>query len=126
MLNDVAFFVGGLLLGALTTASLAFPAVGRAVAKILAVVLLGIGFGFLVWASVTVYLGEHIRAPFGSNVITEVGEAFGWGAGLFLGGVVALCLAFWRRPTGRDGASGKGRNSSVHAEPGAPGNLPRA
>jgi hypothetical protein len=91
---DVALFLGGLLLGSLVTACLGFPAAGRAVAKILAVCLLANGFGFLVWAGVTVYRGEQLRPPFGSTVITEVGEAFGWGAGFLVGGVVALVLAF--------------------------------
>jgi hypothetical protein len=89
----LSVFLGGLLLGALVTACLGFPAVGRAVAKILAVILLGVGLGFLVWAGVTVQRGEHLRPPFGI-LITEVGEAFGWGAGFLAGGVVAFILAF--------------------------------
>ena len=101
-MQDVALVLGGLLLGILITASLGFPAIGRAVAKILAVILLGIGFGFLVWVGVSVFRGEHIRPPFGSAIITEVGEAFGWGAGFFLGGIVALALAFWRRSADKD------------------------
>jgi hypothetical protein len=98
MLYDASLFLGGLLLGALVTACLGFPAVGRAVAKILAVVLLGVGTGFLIWAGVTIYRGEHLRPPFGSDLITEVGEAFGWGAGFFVGGLIALVLALRSRP----------------------------
>jgi hypothetical protein len=97
----LAVFLGGLLLGSLVTACLGFPGVGRAVAKILAVCLLGVGLGFLVWAGVTVHRGEHLRAPFGT-LITDVGEAFGWGAGFLAGGVVAFVLAFRGRSTARD------------------------
>jgi hypothetical protein len=97
LLYNAGLFLGGLILGSLITVSLGFPAVGRVVAKILAVILLGIGFGFLVWAGVSVSRGERLRPPFGSNIITEIGEAFGWGAGFFLGGIVALVLVFWRR-----------------------------
>ena len=99
---DVALFLGGLLLGCLVTVSLGFPAVGRTVAKILAVTLLGIGFGLLVWAGVSVYRGEDLRPPFGSNLITQTAEAFGWGAGFVLGGIVAFALAFQRRSTDKD------------------------
>jgi hypothetical protein len=99
---DIALFLGGLLLGILITASLGFPAIGRAVAKILAVVLLGIGAGFLVWAGVSYYRGETLRPPFGKTIIEELSEAFGWGAGFFLGGVVALVLALRRGSTNRD------------------------
>lgn len=95
-IHDIALFLGGLIVGILLTASLSSPAVGRAVAKILSVILLGIGCGFLVWASVSHYRGEVLRPPFGSDLITEVGEAFGWGAGLFLGGALALFLAIRR------------------------------
>jgi hypothetical protein len=101
-LYDIALFLGGLLLGCLITVSLGFPGVGRAIAKILAVILLGIGFGLLVWASVSLVRGEELRPPFGSDIITKVAEAFGWGAGFFLGGIVALALALWRRSTDRD------------------------
>jgi hypothetical protein len=116
MMNDISLFLGGLLLGVLITASLGFPAIGRAVAKIIAVILLGIGFGFLVWASVTRSQGGSLRPPFGSNLITEVGEAFGWGAGFFLGGIVALCLSFWSRSTNRDQLNDQRRDFSVHPE----------
>jgi hypothetical protein len=88
----------GLLLGCLITVSLGFPPIGSAVAKIQAVILLGIGFGLLVWASVCLVHGEELRPPFGLNIITNFAEAFGWGAGFFLGGSIALALVFWRRP----------------------------
>jgi len=100
----VALFLGGLLLGVLVSVSLGFPSIGRAVAKILAVILLGIGFGLIVWVGVTVYQGANLRPQFGENIITEVGEAFGWGAGFFLAGVVALVLAFWGRRAPNDQA----------------------
>ena len=98
-MNAIALFLGGLLLGCLLTVSLGFPAVGRAVAKILAVILLALGVGFLVWASLVVARGEHLRPPFGSDLITEVSEVFAWGAGFLVGGLVALVLAFWGRRT---------------------------
>jgi hypothetical protein len=94
----------GFLLGSIVTASLAYPAVGRTVAKILAVMLLGIGFGFLVWAGVSDYRGERLRPPFGSDLITELGEAYGWGAGFFLGGLIALALSFRRSGGARNHA----------------------
>ena len=112
-MNDVALFLGGLLLGTLITASLGFPAIGRVVAKILAVILLGIGFGVLVLACATLSQGGPLRPPFGSNLITEIGEAFGWGAGLFLGGLLALGLSLWGRSTDRDQVNDKRRDSRV-------------
>jgi hypothetical protein len=102
-LLPLTMFLGGFLLGSLMTACLAFPAVGRAVAKILGVCLLGGGLGFLIWAGVTVHRGERLRPPFGT-LITEPGEAFGWGAGFLVGGIVALVLAFRGRSAGRDQA----------------------
>lgn len=101
-MDSLSCFLGGLLLGCLLTLSLAFPAVGRAVAKILAVILLGLGVGFLVWASVSVRRGDQLRPPFGSNIITEVSEAYGWGGGLLLGGVISLVLALSRWRAGKD------------------------
>jgi hypothetical protein len=124
-MNDISLFLGGLLLGTLITASLGFPTIGRAVAKIIAVILLGIGFGFLVWASVTHYQGGPLRPPFGSNLITEIGEAFGWGAGLFLGGMLALGLSFWSRSTDRVQVNDKRRELRVPTEQSATPNRPR-
>src|SRR5208337_2870078 len=38
--------------------------------------------------------GERLRPTFGSNIITEVSEAIGWGAGFLTGGIVALVFSF--------------------------------
>lgn len=111
-MNSIVCFLGGLMLGCLLTISFTFPAVGRAVAKILAVILLGIGVGLLVWAGVSVYRGDRLRPPFGSDIITEVSEAFGWGGGLVLGGVIALVLALGRRRSNKD-QGGRAEPASV-------------
>jgi hypothetical protein len=99
-MNDIALFFAGLLLGCLLTLSLAFPTIGRTVARILAVLLLGLGLGFLVWASVAAYRGERTRLDLGSiNISSQVSDAFGFGAGFTFCGVMALILALrsWRR-----------------------------
>jgi hypothetical protein len=90
----LALFLAGFLLGCLITASLASPGIGRAVSKVLSVVLLGVGVGFLVWATLAVTRGESLRPPFGMDVITEPSEVFGWGGGFLAGGVLTLVLAF--------------------------------
>ena len=55
---------------------------------------MGLGMGFLLWGIGGAVSGERLRPPFGSNIITEVSEAIGWGAGFLTGGIVALVLSF--------------------------------
>src|SRR5262249_58173822 len=90
----LALFLAGFLLGCLITASLASPGIGRAVSKVLSVVLLGVGVGFLVWATLAVTRGESLRPPFGMDVITEPSEVFGSAKRLLPGGAPASSLHF--------------------------------
>ena len=55
---------------------------------------MGLGTGFLSWGISGAVSGERLRPPFGSDIITEVSEAIGWGAGFLTGGIVALVLSF--------------------------------
>jgi hypothetical protein len=84
----------GLLLVGLLIWGLINPVVGRRLARIFAVIAMGLGMGFLVWGISGEMSGERLRPPFGSDIITEVSEAIGWGAGFFTGGIVALVLSF--------------------------------
>jgi len=70
------------------------PVVGRRLARIFAVMAMGLGMGLLLWGTSGAVSGERLRPPFDSHVITEVSEAIGWGAGLLTGGIVALVLSF--------------------------------
>ena len=55
---------------------------------------MGLGTGLLAWGISGAVSGERLRPPFSSNIITEVSEAIGWGAGFLTGGIVALVLSF--------------------------------
>ena len=55
---------------------------------------MGLGMGLLLWGISGAVSGERLRPPFGSNIITEVSEAIGWGVGFLTGGIVALVLSF--------------------------------
>ena len=82
-----AVFSGLLLIGLLVW-GLINPVVGRRLARIFAVIAMGLGMGLLLWGI----------PPFDSHIITEVGEAIGWGAGFLTGGIVALVLSFLGKP----------------------------
>ena len=84
----------GLLLVGLLIWGLINPVVGRRLARIFAVTAMGLGMGLLLWGISGAVSGERLRPPFGSNIISEVSEAVGWGAGLLTGGIVALVLSF--------------------------------
>jgi hypothetical protein len=94
----------GLLAGGLAGMSFAWPAFGRAVARFLAVVLLGLGTALLVWPLMLDRTGEPLRGPFGSDVIKYRSEAVAWAAGMLVAGFLAAVSAFWRRvpPAARD------------------------
>ena len=70
------------------------PVVGRRLARIFAVIAMGLGTGLLLWGIIGALSGERLRPPFDSHIITEVSEAIGWGAGFLTGGIVALVLSF--------------------------------
>ncbi len=82
-----------LLLGLLVW-GLIHPVVGRRLARTFAVIAMGLGMGLLLWGISGAVSGERLHPPFGSNIITEVSEAIGWGAGFLTGGIVALVLSF--------------------------------
>jgi hypothetical protein len=73
------------------------PVVGRRLARTFAVIAMGLGMGLLLWGISGAASGERLRPPFGSNIITDVSEAIGWGAGFLTGGIVALVLSFLGR-----------------------------
>ncbi len=97
----------GLLVGGTAGVSFALPAFGRAVARFLAVVLLGLGVAMLVWPLALGSSGEPLRGPFGSDAIRYRSEAFAWSGGLLVGGVLAAVFAFWRKGGPADGLSGR-------------------
>ncbi len=84
----------GLLLVGLLLWGLINPVVGRRLARVFAVIAMGLGMGFLLWGISGAVSGERLRPPFDSHIITEVSEAIGWGAGFLTGGIVALVLSF--------------------------------
>ena len=86
-------FSGLLLLGLLLW-GLINPVVGRRLARIFAVITMGLGIGILLWGISGAVSGERLRPPFDSRIITAVSEAIGWGAGFLTGGIVALVLSF--------------------------------
>ncbi len=81
-------FVGLLLWGLIN------PVVGRRLARVFAVIAMGLGMGLLLWGISGAVTGERLRPPFHSLIITQFGEAIGWGAGFLTGGIVALVLSF--------------------------------
>ena len=87
----------GLLLVGLLVWGLINPVVGRRLARIFAVIAMGLGMGLLLWGFSGAVSGQRLRPPFGSNIISEVSEAIGWGAGFLTGGIVALVLSFLRK-----------------------------
>ncbi|HEY8505642.1 MAG TPA: hypothetical protein VIL46_13740 [Gemmataceae bacterium] len=90
----VVWLVVGLLLGSLFTVSLCLPAVGRSLARVVAVVFLSAGAGMGIWAAVSVVRGDPLRPLFGLDIVTEVSEAFAWGGGLLFAGLLTLILSY--------------------------------
>ena len=84
----------GLLLVGLLLWGLIDPVVGRRLARVFAVIAMGLGMGLLLWGISGAVSGERLRPPFDSHIITEFSEAIGWGAGFLTGGIVALVLSF--------------------------------
>ena len=83
----------GLLLVGLLIWGLINPVVGRRLARNFAVIAMGLGTGLLAWGISGAVSAERLRRPL-SNIITEVSEAIGCGAGFLTGGIVALVLSF--------------------------------
>jgi hypothetical protein len=96
----------GLLVGLVAGVSFASPAFGRAVAKFLAVVLIGLGTAALVWPLAIGETGEPLRGPFGTDVIEYRSEAFAWAGGLLAGGVLTAAFAFLGRAGKPEGPRG--------------------
>ena len=93
-LTLVTCFLLGILVGSVITLSVAYRRVGRIVAKLLAVVALAAGAGLLTWALHAVFRGEPLRGIAWQTIeISQPSEAFGWSAGLLLGGIVAFLLS---------------------------------
>ncbi len=98
--NGILYAVfSGLLLVGLLLWGLIDPVVGRRLARIFAVIAMGLGMGFLLWGISGAVSGERLRPPFDSHIITEFSEAIGWGAGFLTGGIVALVLSFLGKTT---------------------------
>jgi hypothetical protein len=88
-----------LLLVGLLVWGLLDPLVGRRLARTFAVMAMGVGTGLLLWGLSGALSGERLRPPFDMRIITEAGEAIGWGAGFLTGGIVALVLSFLGKTT---------------------------
>ncbi len=111
--------IPGLLLVGLLVWGLINPAVGRRLARIFAVIAMGLGTGSLLWGISGAMSGERLRAPFGGALITEVSEAIGWGAGFLTGGIVALVLSFLGKTQGAgppDSRQGSSPDGSDHTQ----------
>jgi hypothetical protein len=94
-LTLVTSFLIGILVGSVVTLSVAYRRVGRLVARLLAVVALAAGAGLLTWGLDAAIRGQQLRGIAWQSIeITQPSEAFGWSAGLLLGGVTALLLSF--------------------------------
>ena len=85
ILLAVAFLIWGLIK----------PNVGRILARIFAVLGIGLGAGVLTWGIVAASLTGTVRSPLGlAWLIGKPSEAIGWGAGCLAAGVTALVLSF--------------------------------
>ncbi len=98
-----------LLLSGLLVWGLIDPVVGRRLARTFAVIAMGLGMGLLLWGISGAVSGKRLRPPFGSNIITAVSEAIGWGAGFLTGGIVALVLPFLGKTSSRRAGRSSGQ-----------------
>jgi hypothetical protein len=96
---NVTSFVLGVTIGALVVLAIAYPRVGRIVARTLSVALIAGGVGLLTWAIDGLIRDGVLRTMVcvGQFTITEPSEAIGAGAGLLIGGGLALLLSFFGR-----------------------------
>lgn len=99
---DGSSLLAGLLLGVLLTVCLAFPRVGRTLARVIAVLLFVGGIGLIAWAVGGLSMGAELTAfEVGPVLIAHPSDAFGWGAGLLAGGILTLVLSSLRPTAGR-------------------------
>lgn len=68
---------------------------GRWVARIPAVLIVGIGAGLVAWAISSAALHEPVRPLFGlEKLFAQASEILGWGAGLATVGITTLILSY--------------------------------
>lgn len=93
----LGMFLLGSIVGSVATMSMVFPAVGRVVLRVLAVVALGLGTTLAIWPTVCLIRGERMRPinlPLPSSSIAEAGESFGWSGCLLVIGGLSLGFSF--------------------------------
>jgi hypothetical protein len=101
----LAGLVLGVLIGWVSLWSYLNPAVGKTVARICAVIVIGIGVQWLVtpiYDQLREVENPHYYSPFGTG---GYGPALGWGAGCLVVGITFLVLSFLR--TGATGITPK-------------------
>jgi hypothetical protein len=95
---NVTSFVLGVTTGALVVLAIAYPRVGRIAARTLSVALIAGGVGLLTWAIDGLIRDGVLRTMvWGRFMLSEPSEAIGAGAGLLIGGGLALLLSFFGR-----------------------------
>ena len=95
---NVTSFVLGVAIGSLVVLAIAYPHVGRVVARTISVALIAGGIGLLTWAIDSLIRGDALRMlVLGGFTLSEPSEAIGAGAGLLIGGGIALLLSFFGR-----------------------------
>ena len=95
---NVTSFVLGVAIGAIVVLAIVYPHVGRVVARTLSVTSIAGGVGLLTWAIDAIFCGEELRTVvLGRFMLSEPSEAIGAGAGLLIGGGIALLLSFFGR-----------------------------
>ena len=98
MAFDVTSFIFGGILGAFVLAAFVLPRLGRIFTRLLAVGLLIVGAGMLIWAADALYRGIELTPITWERIsIAEPSQAFGLAGGLLTGGVLALLLSFTGR-----------------------------
>ena len=99
-ITNYPFILGllvGFILGMILTVVIVRPRVGQAIARIIAVILLGAGVGMLVWGIYAISTNQEISPiQFGFILVEKAYEIMAYGAGAFFAGVVALVLSFVR------------------------------
>lgn len=94
-LTCITSFLVGLVVGILVSSAIAYPRVGRIVARIVATVGMAAGIGLLTWAVQGMISGNPMKAVhIGKLIVSQTGEALGWSAALLGGGITALVLSF--------------------------------
>lgn len=87
-------YILGLLTGAVIALAFSIPRVGRVLSAMVGTGLVVGGVGFLTWAIAALIGNEELRPVSWQQLyIASPAEAFGLGAGLLVGGVLAVILA---------------------------------